>query len=238
MKGAVADCNVAVVGKERVNAEAGTFDCYRVNLTMYSGDNKPQEYSLWISADEHRYLVRYIVGTSTILELTEVAVADKDTPLIFDDDELGCTVAVPYGWRFYKHKVEPGFFVELLVPELKAQATLCVLPAPAGTITAEVARNDITTFTKLFRGYTVRRGGIKITSMGQLTAVQYIADFFEEANAVRKYPQPKEMTEYRTYIGASDKVYLFVFRAEKNEFDDLRGEFDAIIQSFKLKKTR
>ncbi len=236
MTGAVVDCNIAVIGKEQMDTGAGTFDCYRVNLTMHSGDNKPQEHSLWISADEHRYLVRYIVGMSIMLGLTEVTVADKDMPLIFEDSDLACAVAVPYDWRFYKHKVEPGFFVELLAPELKAQATLCVLPAPADSNPTEVARQDIATFTKLFTDYTVRSDGVKITNMGQHTAVQYVADFLEEANAVRKYPKAKEMTEYRTYIAASDKVYLFVFRAEKGKFNNLKGEFDAIIQSFQLKK--
>jgi hypothetical protein len=235
MTGAVADCNVTVIGKEQVSTGAGTFDCYRVNLTMRSGDNKPQEYLLWISADEHRYLVRYIVGMSIIFELTEVAVADKDMPLIFEDGELGCTVAVPYDWRFYKHKVEPGFFVELLAPELKAEATLCVLPEPAGSVLPEIARQDVETFAKLFTSYTVRSDGIKVSSMGQLTVVQYAADFFEKADAPRNTPS-EEMTEYRTYIAGAGKIYLFVFRAEKDKFDNLKSEFDAIIQSFELKK--
>ena len=45
------------------------------------------------------------------------------------------------------------------------------------------------------------------------------------------------MVEYRTYIVANGKVYFFVFRSEKENFENLRGEFDAILQSFELKKT-
>ncbi len=237
VNGAVADCNIAVVGKEQVNTGAGTFDCYRVNLTMRSGDAKPLQHSLWISADEHRYLTRYIMDASIKLELVEVTVADKDAPLIFKDAELGCTVAIPYRWQYYKHKAGPGVFVELLAPELKAKAALCVLAAPADSNPAYVARHDATALKSLFTGYTVRGDEFKETSIGHLKAVQYVADFSEEANAAIKYPRPKEMVEYRTYITSGERVYFFVFRAEKDKFDGSKNEFDAIIQSLELKKT-
>jgi hypothetical protein len=236
MMGTVVDCNTAVIGKEQITTGAGTFDCYRVNLAIRSGENKTQEHLLWISADEHRYLVRYVLGKSMILELAEVAVADKDMPLIFEDGELGCAFAVPHNWRFYKHKVESGFFVELLSPELKAEATLCVLPAPKSIILPEIARQDIATFTKFFKDYAVSSDGVRIISLRQLTAVQYAADFFEDADASQAHRSSKKKTEYRTYIAASDKIYLFVFRTEKDEFDKLKGEFDAIMQSLELQK--
>jgi hypothetical protein len=235
--GAVVDCSVTVAGKERVEVAAGAFDSYRVNLSMRSGEESPQEHSMWISADEHRYLTKYIAGLTMILELTEVTAAEKDAPLTFEDGELGYSIAVPDDWRFYKHKVGAGSFVELLASELKAKGALCVLAAPAGSKAVDIARRDVETFKGLFQGYTVRGDEFKEVGIGRLKAVQYIADLFEEGNAAWKYPKPKEMVEYRTYITSDEKVYFFVFRAIKDKFDSLRSEFDAIIQSFELKQT-
>ena len=234
--GTAADCNVIVVGKEQVKAAGGTFDCYRVNLAIYSRGTKQQEHAMWISADEHRYLTRYILSMSMIMELAEVTVADKEMPLAFEDSELGLAVAVPYGWRFYKYKADPGFCIELLAPELKARAALCVLPVPSGSNPVDIAVHDVAAYKGLLIGYEVRNNEFRLTTAGRLNAAQYVADFLEEGNAAGKYPRPKEMVEYRTYIVAGDRVYFFIFRTEKDKFASLKSEFDAIIQSFEIKK--
>ena len=236
MSGQVVDCSVVVAGKESVTVAAGTFECYRVNLSMRSGDEKPLEHSMWISADQHRYLAKYISDMTMILELVEVAAAEKGVPLTFEDTELGFVVAVPYDWRFYKHKAGQGSFLELLAPKLKAKAALCILPAPGGSDAGEIARKDVEVFKKMFKGYTVRGEGFSETSVGGVKAIQYLADLLEEANAARKYPSPKEVVEYRTYMVSGEHVYFFVFRAEKDKFDGMKSEFDAIIQSFEPRK--
>lgn len=233
MSGSVVDCSIAVVGKEQVAVPTEKFDCYRVNLTMREGQQEPLEHSMWVSADERRYPVKYIAGLSMILELAEVSQPEKDVPLTFEDTELGCSFAVPYGWRFFKHKAGNGTFVELLSPQLKAKAALCVLPAAAWSDAIDIAKRDAETMAKLVTGYTVRVDEFKQVSVGQLKAIQYTADFTEENKVTRK---PKEMAEYRTYVVSGQRVYFFVFRTEKEKFDSLKSEFDAIIQSFELKK--
>ena len=117
--GQIIDCNVAVVGKESIAVQAGTFDCYRVNLTMRSGDEKPVEHALWISADRNCYLTKYIADMSMIIELAEVTQAEKGAPVTFEDDDFGCEVTVPHDWRFYKHVMGKDVFLEMLAPQLK-----------------------------------------------------------------------------------------------------------------------
>jgi len=229
------DCDIVVVGKEQVEVSAGKFDCYRVNLTLRASGSEPQEKAMWFSADEHRYLTKYIDGMSLIMELAEIGHAEKDVPLVFEDSSLGCGLAVPYDWRFYKHAVGASYFVELLPSQLKAKAALVILKASGGDADA-AARKDAETFKNILKDYTVRGEDFQETSVGGVKAVQYTADFIEESNAMRQYPEPKKMVEYRTYIIGNDKTYFFVFRAEQGNFDNLKSEFDAIVQSFELKE--
>ena len=64
-----------------------------------------------------------------------------------------------------------------------------------------------------------------LVEIGGLPASTFIADF-EDKN--------KEMVEYRVYILGRSHVYWFVFRTEKENFEESKSEFDTIIQSFSL----
>jgi len=69
--GTVSECRITVTGKERLSVSVGEFDCYAVELAVYSAQVKALEHKLWISADRHQYLVKYDSGQA-IMELKEV----------------------------------------------------------------------------------------------------------------------------------------------------------------------
>jgi hypothetical protein len=192
---------------------------------------------LWISADRSRYLVKFVASASTILELNKVETLEKGVPLTFEDKEYGFSFSVPAEWRFYRHITWGNFFVELLSPGLKAKAVLSRRDKieDAGLGLKDIVSKDVESLTKLFKEYKVR-SNLRKTQVGSRQAVEYTADLKEEANAIVKYEQPKDMVEYRIYVAQETAVYFFVFRAPKDKFDAEKSEFDAIVGSFQISK--
>jgi len=112
----------------------------------------------------------------------------------------------------------------LLSPELKVWALLTV--APHGSVfdsARAAAQGDIETLKGFFKGYTVRADSWAEQKVAGLPAARYVADYQDEG---------KPMVEYRTYILGKSMVYWFVFRIEKNEFDDAKAELDRIVDGF------
>jgi hypothetical protein len=225
--GAVVECRIDVAGKEKLTIRAGTFDCYAVTLSVWSGMVKALEHKLWLSADKHRYVVKYDSG-SAIMELVDVSQKQEDEPAIYHDDELGIAVTAPAGWYFYKNP-SPGTYkmlLQMLPPELKAWALLSVGERTADETSArKVAGGDIDILKGYFKNYTVRPESWADLTVARMPAASYAADYEDKGKA---------MVEYRTYILGESMVYWFVFRIEKDTFEANKPGFDSIVRSFAI----
>jgi hypothetical protein len=256
MGGSLAECRIEVVGTERVTVPAGTYDCYRMNLSVWAGTTKALEHQLWFSRDAHRYLVKYDSGHA-LMELAEVSKATGE-PTAFNDPQLGIGFTVPAGWFVYRHPGEQQgkIIYQLLSPEPGHWSLLAV---GAGTkardflrdmTVKEVAKGDIEVLKGFFKEYTVRKDSWKELEIGGLPATRFEADYRHQNRA---------MVEYRTYILGETGVYWFVFRADKQpdhevlarareqegllvsglhevkgQFDALRPTYDEIVDSFRV----
>jgi hypothetical protein len=227
MGGEVVECRIAVVGKEKLTAPAGAYECYKVDLQVYSGGIRGLQHDLWFSADEHKYLVKYDSGNA-VMELTEVTTRVGDRPTDFNDKELGIALTVPAGWLLYQfenprpHSLQ----LKLIPPEMKAWSAL----AAAGRDTEErtarlVADGDIEVLKGHFKGYVVRPESWTEVKVADLEASRYVADYQDEG---------KSMVEYRTYILDKAMVYWFVFRIEADQFEANRAAFDEIVNSLRV----
>ncbi len=226
--GAVVDCAIEVTGKEKVTVPAGTFDCYAVDLAVYSATIKALEHTLWLSADKHSYFVKYDSGQA-IMELNQVDTKKAGTKII-SDSELNLSVTIPADWHCYKSTSVPMYklYWQLLPPELKAWGLLVGVPLELGGISARVvAEGDVEVLKGFFKDYAVRENSWQELKIDEIPAAQYIADYVDKEGA---------MVEYRTYLLDKSKVYWFVFRIEKDKFEAARSEFDSIVNSFKLKQ--
>ena len=232
--GRIVDCRIEITGKEEVVVPAGKFECYKAELSMYSEGIKTLQHVLWLSADEHKYLVKYTAGGAMILELVKVTVIEKGMPLTFEDNERGLSVSVPMGWRFYDYTLGPRYFVEFLAAEVKAKAVLCSKAESEPGSAWEIAKKDVEVLKVTFKDYTVRDDSWRDVKIAGLRASQYIADYQEVGTGLGKYPEPKDMVEYRSYLAGEEVIYWFVFRTEKEKFESQRSEFDAIVSSFEL----
>ncbi|MGA2916846.1 MAG: DUF3108 domain-containing protein [Sedimentisphaerales bacterium] len=235
--GAVVECRIKVLAVEDVNVEAGTFKCYKTDLSIYSQEVRSLQHTLWFSADEHKYLVKYDVGGAATMELAKVWQKNKDRPITFENIEPAFSVSIPADWRFYKYESPgPQFSLQLMPPELKAWAVLVwqkrgTDPDSASAMT--IAKADFGKLKGFFENYAANQNGFKELKINSLEAVQYLANYQESGNRLKKYDKPKDMVEYRTYIVDASNVYWFVFRIEKDKFEQNKAEFDSIINSFR-----
>jgi len=236
--GTVVECRIKVLGVEEVTVEAGTFNCYKTDLSIYMGEVQTLQHTLWFSADEHKYLVKYDVGGTATMELAKVWQKDKDRPLTFENEEPHFSVTMPADWRFYSYaSAGPQFSLQLIPPEVKAWAVLVwqkrgTDPDSASAMT--IAKADCEKLKGFFENYTKDETSWKEYKTNGLEAAQYVATYQEKGSPLRKYTKPKQMVEYRTYIVDESNVYWFVFRVEKEKFEENKAEFDSLINSFKV----
>ncbi len=237
--GTVVECRIKVLAIEDANVEAGTFKCYKTDLSIYSEGIKTLQHTLWFSADEHKYLVKYDVGGTATMEMKQVLQRAKDIPITLESAEPAFSVTIPAGWQTYKYArygQVPQFILQLMPPDNKAWALLVwqkrgTAPDLASAMT--IAKADFGKLKGFFENYTADQNGFKELKINSLEAVQYLANYQESGNRLKKYGKPKDMVEYRTYIVDASNVFWFVFRAEKENFEKNKSEFDSIINSFR-----
>jgi hypothetical protein len=234
--GTVVECRIKVLGIEEVTVEAGTFKCYKTDLSIYTQGVKSLQHTLWFSANEHKYLVKYDVGGAATMEMVKVWQKDKNKPIIFENTEPAFSAAIPADWRFYKYGIGPQTILQLMPPENKAWALLVWQkrgsdPNLASAMT--IAKADYEKLKGFFENYTADQNSFKELQINSLQAVQYLATYQESGNRLKTYSKPKDMVEYRTYIVDASNVYWFVFRIEKDKFEENKAEFDSIVNSFK-----
>jgi tetratricopeptide (TPR) repeat protein len=226
--GSVIECRIEVTGKEKIKVPAGTFDCYKVDLSCYSEASQILKHHLAFSADKHHYLVRYDTGDA-IMELLDIGTVLKNEPVSIQDKDLGISLEAPAGYFLIK-RANPNpykFIIDLLTPELKAWALFSVITrGPESTTPRKTAELDSEVLKTFFKGYTIRNNSWKDLTISGLPAVSFVADYQDKGKA---------MVEYRTYIHGKSLVYWFVFRIEKDRFEANQAEFDTVVQGLKVK---
>ncbi|MDD5458979.1 MAG: DUF3108 domain-containing protein [Phycisphaerae bacterium] len=221
----VCKARIEVKGRETRTVPCGKFDCWKVSLAVYAGVVKALEHTLWISADEHRYLVRYDSGQA-VMELRAVALeSDKPQQVTIDSAEF----TLPVGWYAMKNPAVGGYrlSVQLISPQMEYWSVFTSAERIAMFDSARaVAQMDIEQLKGFFKNYDVRENSWQDLTIDNMQAVNYAADYMEnDAN----------MVEYRTYILGSG-VYWFVFRTPADKFDQEKPVFDLIIKSFTVNK--
>ncbi len=224
MGGAVVECRITVVAKERVTVPAGTFDCYKVDLEVYSGETRALLHHLWFSADEHHYLVKYDAGTA-VMELKPVSIRKKGEPTVFTHEELGLTLTLPEGWLGSREPSEAGYDLQarLFGPGPEPWAVLTAQQSDGESVRA-IAENDSKSLKGFFKNYAIRPESWKEHQVAGLPAASFLAD----------YEDKEPMVEYRTYILGKGRVYWFVFRVPKGDFEKTRPTLDTIVNGFKV----
>jgi hypothetical protein len=216
------DLGVEVAAKETLTVPAGTFECYKLLLSIGQ--------TFWVSADEHRYVVRFAAGGVTA-DLAKVWNANPDSEEILKTAYF--TVTLPSGWLNYQPKSgeeSDGLEVILLDPRADARSQINARPKTKLKATEQASpkvwtESFVADVKKMYGDFQVDRAGIVETTIGGQKAAQIVANFSEGGKQYRMLGV--------AVIGEKSAAVLR-FTTEADQFDSLRKDFDAIVASFQL----
>jgi hypothetical protein len=218
--GAVATAYIRVQGRESVTVPAGTFDCFRLTISL-----PPVEEVHWITADEHRYpvMVDNPEATIKLREITRLARG----PRTLRSEKAGFELTVPEGWDAFESAFSFGFpelVFQLFSPEMRGGALLLAEDRDAAPSVGELAEKDVGIYRSRRESYRVREKSWTELSVAGRPAVAFVADL--EMGGV-------PYAEYRVYIEGERRYYWFVFRDRKDPFEDRRDDFEEIVGTFR-----
>lgn len=210
-----------VSGPEQIQVPAGTFQCYKVSLSIAQ--------TFWYSADANRYIVRF-EGGGAVAELRSISHHRSDEMPTYADPTNGFSVSGPPGWIFApidsdKKNVSNIRFID---PEGVSLSELTVRPTESGAPTNELSlRNYITNkladAAQIYGGFKVRANSWKDRTIAGQAGKSVIADYTEGKNAKVGYGIWS--------FGKTNEIYFQMITAEKY-FDALQPKFEAIVNSY------
>ena len=214
---------VSVSGIETITVPAGTFECYKLELGLVNQ-------TFWISTDEHRYVVRFAAGGVTA-DLAKVWQVEPGVGEKVDGE--GFSLALPEGWLSYEasNPAKPDEIqVQLLDPRAVARCEVSVRPKSSlkeaqRASTKAWTESFIKDFQQMHADFHVVEPGLVDKTVGGHAATEVVADFTDGG---------KKKRLLGVAVIGEESAATMSFVTETAEFDELRGAFDAIIESFQL----
>ena len=224
--GNIIPLGVKVVGQEKVETPAGTFDCHKVELS-------PVGQTFWWSTDEHHYLVKFEAG-GVIAELSQVIQRKAGEPVQYRDPKYGFSLAAPADWVFFRSDAkddEKASKVVVLDPEAVATTMVSVGsrkghgPKPKQSLREwaekEVIVGEVLKLTKAFK---VRPDSWKERTVDGSPALGVIGDL-EEGK--------EKKVVYAVFAPGETNTAVFACVAPAKSFDTCQPQFEALVDSYK-----
>jgi len=221
--GAIVPVKLDVIGIEKLEVPAGTYECFKVELNIHQ--------TFWYSTEPHRYLVKFEAG-GIIAELATVTRQKAGEPVSYQDPSLGFTLSAPPDWIFYRpeandEKVKVG--VMILDPEgtaageVNVAMTADLKPAQRKS-PRDWAESEIPDGAKFLKDLQVRPESWRERPVGGHPGVSFIGDYVEG--------QEKKIA-YAVFSLGSAHATEFRLMLPAKDFEEFRAKFDAIVDSYK-----
>ena len=205
--------------KETISVAAGKFDCFKVHLGLV-------EQLFWFSADPHRYLVK-ISAAGFDAELASIGQIKPGEPRQYVDRKMGYSVTAPGDWFFFPirgavYLLDPRAVAldtlrAVKLADLKAEERASLRAwAEAGLVEPRKAKKD----------FKVRPDSWQDRKVSGLPALGFVADYIEGN---------RKMVEYYTLVLGKTIGWKFTVSVPQDQFDSYRKQFDAIVDSLKVK---
>jgi hypothetical protein len=219
--GAVIPIKLDVTALETVTVSAGTFECFKVELSV--------KQTFWYSADEHRYLVKF-EGGGVSAELAKVR-QGKPTERASYQDSL-VSVTAPTDWLFFAQKtVENDKRLRLLIldPDTSANTVLSAMSLdnlkPEEKTLRACADRAIAEATKSMKNFQVRPDSWTETTLAGRPALSVTADF-EEGKETH--------VAYAIFTLAGNNAFEIHTHANAPEAKSFRSKFETMLQTLQL----
>jgi hypothetical protein len=228
--GNVLPVQVAVTGLEKLEVPAGSFDCYKVELSFVG-----QSQTFWYSTDEHHYLVQF-KGGGVIAVLAAVTQRKAGEPVRYQDPAFGFSLAAPADWMFYRADTKDDkdkARVVVLDPEGIATTMVSVgnrkvlWPEAQNSLRAwaekEIADGE---GSKTLKDLKVRPESWKDRTVAGKPALSVVGDYVEG---------DEKKTGYAIFTLGNTNAATFVLLAGVKDFEAFQPKFEAIVDSYKEK---
>jgi tetratricopeptide (TPR) repeat protein len=226
--GSKIDLPIEVQGKEMVQVPAGKFECFKLHLGLVNQ-------TLWYATDPHRYLVKF-EANSVEAALVSIGRLKPGELRHYEDAKQGFSLAMPNDW-FYSAMPQAGVVspdsvaVFFLDPQMIAQSMLRTAkvadlkPAEQKSVRtwAEAGAAETGRAKKDFK---IRPDGRQERKVAGLPAISFVADYTDGK---------RKMVEYCTGVLGKKVGWKFAASVPQDQFDGYRKQFDAIVDSLKVK---
>jgi hypothetical protein len=226
--GNVISVEAKVTGQEKVEVAAGSFDCFKVELSLV-------RQTFWYSTDAHHYLVKF-EGGGVIGALTAVTQHKAGEPLQYQDPAFGFSLAAPSDWLFHRAQVkDEKAKASVLVLDPDALATIAVNVGNAKVLWPEAqkslrawAEKEVTDGegSMALKDLTIRSESWKDRTVAGRPAISVMGDFVEGKD--------KKVCCTVFTLGTTNAA-TFTLQSRAKDFDAFQPKFDAIINSYKEK---
>ncbi|VGO17926.1 hypothetical protein PDESU_06528 [Pontiella desulfatans] len=218
------ECRIRVLKRESIDVASESHDCWKIRIQVYMGAMKAVEQTAWFTVENH-VPVKFVTDQMDML-LAEHTSARQET---MELKAHGARIDLPKDWFGYvlPSAGKDSEIVRLLPPDMKLTAMLCKDIRDTGVGSPKsAASKDIKVLKGYHKNYQVRQNSQRTNYADGLKVSHVFAADYEE--------QGREMTEYRAYFTADSRVFWFVFRMDRGEFESVRDELDAIIDGLKI----
>ena len=229
--GNIVPVQTEVTGQEKVEVPAGTFDCYKVELSLA----KQMKQTFWYSTDAHRYLVKF-EGGGAIAVLTAVTQRKAGDPVQYEDPAFGFSLAAPADWMFYRTDTPPEketARVVVLDPEGIASSVVSVSsrkalwPEAQQSLRAWAEKEIVDgAASKARKQLHIRPESWKDRPVAGKPGLSFIGDYVEGA---------EKKTGYAVFTFGNTNAAMFVLLAGAKDFGAFQPKFEAIVDSYNEK---
>jgi hypothetical protein len=228
--GTVIPIGMEVKATETVKTKAGTFECFKVDLT-------PVNQSFWFSTDAKRTLVKF-GGGGISAELVSTTQRPKGEPVKFEDASMGISLAAPADWVIHHqdpdndpdhasvYLLDPEGVAESFLLRLHAMSSLSDEQKKSARAWAEATAKKLAVG---FKDLKVREDSWKDVMVSGRPGIGFTADYVENDKAM--------VLRCVSALGTDAKgnAEQFTMAASKNKFDSLQPAFESVLGSYKAK---
>ena len=226
--GNVISLEAKVTGEETLDVPAGSFNCYKVELSMV-------RQTFWYSTDTHHYLVKF-QGGGAVGVLAAVTQRKAGDPLQYQDAAFGFSLTAPGDWMFHRgdNKDDKGkAAVIILDPEGIATSVVHVgsrtnlWPEAQKSLRAwadkEIADGE---GSKILKDLVIRPESWKDRTVAGKPGICFIGDFVDG---------DEKKVGYAVFTFGNANAATFVLLARAKDFEAFQPKFEAIVESYKEK---
>jgi hypothetical protein len=227
--GNVINIPVEVVAEEKVDAPAGSFDCYKAELGLF-------HQTFWYSTDTNHYLVKF-EGGGVVGELSEIGLQLLGDPVTYQDSIFNFSLAAPAGWMFHRAQMKDpkASKTQVLVFDPDALSTSIVNVGSRKLLGAEEQKSlrawadkEIADGedSKTLKALQVRPDSWKGRAVAGNPALSFIGDFLEGND---------KKVGYAVLTMGQTNAAVFLLLTKASDFASVQPKFDALVDSYQAK---